>query len=367
MNQITLFITIVLSSLLLFTFVKRLVFKRSFVLNATHSITASNVIIITITYYVGTTSIKHAVWAVPTILLTILLSYIILRNVMRKPFEMIRTQLEELAEGKISQEDFIYEKENEIGDITRSLNKHKNILRSLISQITETTHNLSETSQNLTSEAENLASLANQQAATAELVTASVEEMNSHLNQTNYNANNTDKVAKSSVEKLKAVSKASFDSYNNMDIIKQRITIINDIAFQTNILALNAAVEAARAGEHGKGFAVVASEVRKLAERSKMAAEEIESLVMQMVELTAKTNQLLLDLIPDLENNSSLMQEICSACKEQVMGIEQINHSMQELNHTSQETVLVSDKLAETSAALIKNSKDLIDTIEFFK
>jgi methyl-accepting chemotaxis protein len=191
--------------------------------------------------------------------------------------------------------------------------------------------------------------------------------MTSIIWQSSENADQTHKIAENTAHKLQIVGDSSNESMKAIETISQKISIINDIAFQTNILALNAAVEAARAGEHGKGFAVVASEVRKLAEHSKAASDEIQALTLTMVETTAKTNQLILDLLPDMGKNSQLIQEISAASREQNSGIEQINRSMQELNRATQETVAIADKLSTRSQELSDQSTILEDAISFFK
>lgn len=367
MTQTTIFIVTVVSSLIIFAVVKRIVFKRSVVLSATNAITASNVLIICFAYFVGTNGLQHAVWAVPAALITILASYIVLRNNLSKPFKTIQHQINELASGKIFTSDINYLKDDEIGDITKALNQHKEALQQLISQIDSVSQQITQAGGKLTKDANALASMANQQAASAEVISSSVEEMNATVGQNSENAIITEKTAQLSAEKLKKVSEASSESFKSIETISQRILIINDIAFQTNILALNAAVEAARAGEQGKGFAVVAAEVRKLAERSKIAADEIQHLSKEMVQTTEKSNNLLLDLIPDIQKNAQLMQEIAVASNEQHSGIEQINNSMQELNRASQESVEVSDRLSESSNNLAQQSEALSEVIVHFK
>ncbi len=151
-----------------------------------------------------------------------------------------------------------------------------------------------------------------------------------------------------------------------MKTIAEKISIINDIAFQTNILALNAAVEAARAGEHGRGFAVVATEVRKLAERSKNAAEEIDELFRSGVKISEEAGQQLEAIVPEIEKTAKLIQEIAAASKEQNSGAEQINTAIQQLNIITQKSASTSGNVAVNAETLSKQAEKLRNIISFF-
>jgi methyl-accepting chemotaxis protein len=143
--------------------------------------------------------------------------------------------------------------------------------------------------------------------------------------------------------------------------------IIDDIAYQTNLLALNAAIEAARAGEHGKGFAVVAAEVRKLVERSQVAAREIGELSSGSVELAEKAGRLLDAMVPSINKTSDLVQEISAASEEQASGVGQINSAMNQLNQITQQNASSSEELAATSEELSSQAEQLQQTMSFFK
>jgi methyl-accepting chemotaxis protein len=152
-----------------------------------------------------------------------------------------------------------------------------------------------------------------------------------------------------------------------MKQIADKITIIEDIAYQTNMLALNAAIEGARAGEHGKGFAVVAAEVRKLAERSQIAASEISSLTKDSVSIAETAGTLLEKMVPDIIQTAGLVQEISAASEEQSAGVSQINKAMQQLDVVTQQNASGSEELAATAEEMQAQSKNLTSAVSFFR
>ncbi|MDB5516922.1 MAG: chemotaxis protein, partial [Tardiphaga sp.] len=183
-------------------------------------------------------------------------------------------------------------------------------LRSIVTEAMTAARNVSAGSQELSASAEQLSQGATEQASSAEEASSSMEEMAANVKQNAENANQTEKIAAQSAKDAEASGVAVGRAVEAMQTIAAKITIVQEIARQTDLLALNAAVEAARAGEHGKGFAVVASEVRKLAERSQAAAAEIGALSGETVKVAQEAGTMLAKLVPDIKKTAELVEEI---------------------------------------------------------
>ena len=206
-----------------------------------------------------------------------------------------------------------------------------------------------------------------QQAASAEEASLSVEEMNATIRQNADNAMQTEKIAQKSAKDAEEGGKAVTLTISAMKEIAHKISIIEEIARQTNLLALNAAIEAARAGEHGKGFAVVASEVRKLAERSQMAAREISELSSTSVGVAEEAGAMIGKLVPDIQKTAELVQEISAASKEQMSGADQINGAIQQLNQVIQQNAGVAEEMSSTGEMLSSQADRLLNMVSVFK
>ncbi len=256
---------------------------------------------------------------------------------------------------------------DEVGDLIRSLNLMVEKLRQIVAEALTAAQNVSAGSQELSASAEQLSQGATEQASSAEEASSSMEEMASNVKQNADNANQTEKIAAQSAKDAEASGAAVGRAVNAMQTIAEKITIVQEIARQTDLLALNAAVEAARAGEHGKGFAVVASEVRKLAERSQAAAAEIGTLSTDTVKVAQEAGEMLAKLVPDIKKTAELVVEITAACREQDVGSAQINQAIQQLDKVGQQNASASEEVSSTSEELASQAEQLQSTISFFR
>jgi methyl-accepting chemotaxis protein len=256
------------------------------------------------------------------------------------------------------------------GDATSLLAAMKQMtakLLNVVQEIRESANSLASASEEISASAQSLSESATKQAASVDETSASVEEISGTVAQNAENAKVTDEIASRSASNAREGGEAVTRTVVAMRQIADKIGIIDDIAYQTNLLALNAAIEAARAGEHGKGFAVVASEVRKLAERSQVAAQEIGGVAGSNVALAERAGSLLDELVPSIRRTADLVQEITTASKEQTGGLAQINRSVSLLLHTTQSTASASEELSSTSEEMSAQASRLQETIRYFK
>lgn len=268
-----------------------------------------------------------------------------------------------IAKGDLSVEVKVRSEEDRLG---KALQKMVEVLNRVISNVQQASVQVASGSQGINDSSISMTEGASEQAAAAEEASSSIEEMAANIRQNADNAIETEKIALQAANDAQASGDAVGETVSAMRNIAEKIMIIEEISRQTNLLALNAAIEAARAGEHGKGFAVVAAEVRKLAERSQVAAGEINELSTSSVDVAEKAGVLLSSLVPNIQKTAELVQEISAASREQDTGAEQINQSIQQLDGVIQQNASASEEMAATAEELNSQSEQLAEMIAFF-
>ncbi len=318
-------------------------------------------------------SLKVSIATIFIILLLISIALIILNLILTKIIAIVFKKLPEdmiaLSEGDLTREvsrEFEL-RGDEVGDLAKAYNKMVDNLKKIITDIKQGATNIASASEQLTSTSELLSKGASEQASSTEEVSSTMEQMASNISQNTDNAQQTEKISLSAQKSINEVYKQASQAMEANKVIANKISIITDIAFQTNLLALNAAVEAARAGEHGKGFAVVAAEVRKLAERSKVAADEIIVLAKNSLNLSEGAGNRMSEMIPEINKTTKLVQEIAAASIEQNNGSVQINSALQQLNEITQQNASASEEMASSAQELATQAEALNTSVAYFK
>ncbi|MDH5258424.1 MAG: methyl-accepting chemotaxis protein, partial [Gammaproteobacteria bacterium] len=302
-----------------------------------------------------------------TLTVVLLLSYLIGNQITTPLKQMLAASIDlKEGEGDLTQRlpDF---GKDEIGETANAFNGFIERMEGVMQEVQAAVINIGSASTQVNATAQSLSQGATEQAANLEEVSASIEEMSSSIDQNADNSKTTDDIASKASSEAEKGGNAVAEAVSAMQQIAEKIVLIEDIAYKTNLLALNAAIEAARAGEHGKGFAVVADEVRKLAERSQISAQEISQLSHDSVSVVDRAGQVLNELVPNIQKTAELVQEITAATGEQSSGVGQINMAIRQLDTVSQTNAAASEELAATSEELTSQAHELKQLVSYFK
>jgi methyl-accepting chemotaxis protein len=369
MNEILLFTGIIITLLVVLIPLILLGFKNSIIATIGLVILMISAMIALLAYIVALKGLSQLLWITPIALAIIFVLLQYLKYKLTKPFGILSKDIvEKLSKGDLnfSFSQGLMLRKDELGNITNSLEEMRLKLNAIIGEIYAISSTIASSATVQSSSAMQVSHDASEQAASIEEVSSSIEEIAANIQNNASNARQTEEISLSANTGVKDVFERAGKSVEASRIIADKINIMNDIAFQTNILALNAAVEAARAGEHGRGFAVVAAEVRKLAERSKKASEEIVELARDNLVLAEEAGKRMEEMMPEVEKTTKLVQEIAEASLEQNNGTEQVNISIQQLNAITQKNAAASEEMATSAEELASQAEHLKELIAFF-
>jgi len=254
-------------------------------------------------------------------------------------------------------------------------------LREVVGQIKEASEAINTAAQEIAAGNQDLSARTEEQASSLEETASSMEELNATVRNNADNSRQANELAKNSNDiavkggaMVKEVIVTMDEIQESSRKIADIITVIDSIAFQTNILALNAAVEAARAGEQGRGFAVVASEVRNLAQRSATAAKEIKTLIAESVgkvesgtKLVGNAGRTMDDVVTSFEKVTHLVTGISDASREQSSGIDQVTKAVTQMDEVTQQNAALVEEAAAAAESLEEQARSLVKSVAMFK
>ena len=318
-----------------------------------------------VTEIARTTTTTLVAFALASIFVSILVTLVISRGI-TKPIQEVVEVVETIGSGDLTK-NVTADRGDEIGRLLSAMAKMTGKLNEMIGEVRMGAGSVSTAAAQVASSASIVSQGTSEQAAAVEQVTSSMEEMNASITQNADNSRKMEAMARKGAQDAQDSGKAVQEAVSAMKLIAEKIAVIEEIAYQTNMLALNAAIEAARAGEHGRGFAVVAGEVRNLAERCRTAAQEIGGLAVANVQVAERSGGLLSELVPAIQKTADLVQEVASSSREQAAGVSQINGAISQVGLVTQRNAAGAEELSSTAEELASQAEALQDMISFFR
>jgi len=318
-----------------------------------------------VTEIAKTTTTTMAIFSIVAIFFSIVVTLVISRGI-TKPIQDVVTVVETISNGDLTKS-VVADRNDEIGRLLSAMAKMAGKLNEMIGEVRMGAGSVSTAAAQVASSASSVSQGTSEQAAAVEQVTSSMEEMSASITQNAENSRKMEQMARKGAQDAAQSGKAVLDAVTAMKAIAEKIVVIEEIAYQTNMLALNAAIEAARAGEHGRGFAVVAGEVRNLAERCRIAAQEIGGLAASNVQIAERSGGLLAELVPAIQKTADLVQEVAATSGEQSSGVNQINRAVSQVGLVTQRNAAGAEELSSTAEELASQAEALQDMISFFR
>jgi methyl-accepting chemotaxis protein len=312
-----------------------------------------------------TTVTTLVVFSIVAIFVSIVITLVISRGI-TKPIQDVVDVVETISAGDLTKA-IAADRGDEIGRLLGAMAKMVGKLNEMIGEVRMGAGSVSTAAAQVASSASSVSQGTSEQAAAVEQVTSSMEEMNASISQNAENSRKMESTARKGAQDAGQSGQAVQEAVSAMKLIAEKIAVIEEIAYQTNMLALNAAIEAARAGEHGRGFAVVAGEVRNLAERCRTAAQEIGGLAAANVQIAERSGGLLTELVPAIQKTADLVQEVASTSREQAAGVNQINGAISQVGLVTQRNAAGAEELSSTAEELASQAEALQEMISFFR
>ena len=325
----------------------------------------AEVLVPMVTEIAKTTTTTLIIFSVLSVIAGIVVTLVISRGI-TKPIQDVLDVVENISAGDLTKTINV-NRGDELGRLLGAMAKMTGKLNEMIGEVRLGAGSVSTAAAQVASSASIVSQGTSEQAAAVEQVTSSMEQMSASITQNAENSRKMESTARKGAQDAGQSGQAVQEAVSAMKSIAEKIVVIEEIAYQTNMLALNAAIEAARAGEHGRGFAVVAAEVRNLAERCRTAAQEIGGLAAANVQVAERSGGLLSELVPAIQRTADLVQEVAASSSEQAAGVSQINGAINQVGLVTQRNAAGAEQLSSTAEELASQAEALQEMISFFR